>query len=294
MDQDGKRVGELGFAMPTRQWLEQRNVGLGRGILVVFLGVLTGESALSAQDLAHPETQPSLATLQRQIDELKQGQQLILKKLEEIKKSMPEEPLRSETLARQELPKLVSLNVHGEPFRGDRRARIAMVEYSDFDCSFCAKYAKDVYPRIDQDYVKPGKIRYFFRDLPPPGQTNALLKARTARCAGEQDKFWEVHDLLFTEPSVPVDQKLALQGPALGLDLDKLNQCLASGRYTENIERSASGAARLGIRGTPAFVIGTLSEDGDFLRSTNILVGGENYNELKSVLDNLLTAPTGH
>ena len=279
--------------MPIYQWL-QFNPGFGRTALAGFLVVFFWKCPVRAADTPKSDTQPSIIDLQRQIEELKQGQQLILKELEEIKRSLPERPHRAETLARPELPKLVSLNVHGEAFRGDGKARIAMVEYSDFDCSFCAKYAKDIFPHIDQDYVKPGKIKYFFRDLPAPGETNALYKARAARCAGEQDRFWEVHDLLFTEPSAPVDQKLSLQGQALGLDLEKLNQCLVSGKYTENIERSASGAARLGIHGTPAFVIGTLSDDGDFLRSTNILVGGENYNTLKSVLDNLLTAPTNH
>jgi protein-disulfide isomerase len=258
-------------------------------IVLGFIGVIGG-SAVRAQDSQKPDAEPSPATLQQQIDELRKNQEAILKELGEIKRSLGQKATRNDVLAKPELPRLVSLNVHGERFRGDGKARIAMVEYSDFDCSFCAKYAKEIYPHIDRDYIQSGKIKYFFRDLPPPGETNALLKARTARCAGEQDKFWELHDLLFTEPAAPLDEKLSLQAQALGLDLEKLNQCLASGRYVENIERSASGARQLGIHGTPAFVVGTLSEDGDFLRSTNILVGGENYTALKSVLDHLLAA----
>jgi protein-disulfide isomerase len=258
---------------------------------VIVLGVWIGGSVLPAQDSSHPHGEPSLAGIQRQIDELRSGQELILKELKEIKMLLSQRPGRTDVLARPEFPKVVSLNVHGEPFRGEDQAKVAVIEYSDFDCSFCAKYVKEVFPQLDQDYIKAGKIRYFFRDLPPPGHTNAIIKARTARCAGEQNKFWEVHDILFAEPSVPADEKLSLQAQALGLDMDKLNQCLASGRYVDNIQRSASGASELGIRGTPAFIIGTLSEDGDFLRSTNILVGGENYNALKSVLDNLLNPP---
>jgi len=165
---------------------------------------------------------------------------------------------------------------------------VGMVEYSDFDCSFCAKYANDIYPQIDNEYIQTGKIRYFFRDLPPPGDTNALFKARLARCAGEQGKLWEMHALLFKTPATPVEQNVVAQGQALGLDMQKLNECLSSGKYEENIQRSASSAARLGIVGTPAFLLGTVSEDGDFLRATNVLVGAESYTTLKSILDNLL------
>lgn len=279
--------------MPKSQYLNASRLRSGSIGLALFLSSLLCDAPLTAQDTSQPEAQPSLAELQRQIDQLRKGQERILKELEEIKKSLPEKAARMDTPARPELPKLVSLNMHGEPFRGDPGARIALVEYSDFDCSFCAKYVRDVYPRIDHDYIKPGKIRYFFRDLPAPGDTNALFKARAARCAGEQDKFWEVHDLLFSEPSVPLEQKLSLQAQGLGLDQERLSQCLASERYVEAIQRSASGAARLGIHGTPAFIIGTLSPDGDFLRSTNVLVGGENYAALKSVLDNLLATRTG-
>jgi len=271
-----------------------QDVKRGFATLAVMLLVSVGGVRLRAQDATKPEPETSLASLQHQIDQLRSGQELILKELAEIRKSLPEKAARTDVTARPELPRLVSLNVHGEPYRGDNKARIAIVEYSDFDCSFCAKYAKDIYPQIDLNFIRPGKIKYFFRDLPSPGETNALLKARTARCAGEQDNFWQVHDLLFTEPTVPIVQKLSSQAQALGLDLDKLNQCLASGRYAENIERSASGARQLGIRGTPAFVIGTLSAEGDFLRSTNILIGGENYGALKSVLDTLLGGRPGH
>lgn len=276
------------FCWPNVYWQ------LGRKALALVLALSAWELCAPGQEGPKPAPQPSLERLQREIEELQQGQQSILKQLEEIKKTLAEKPVRSDALVRPDLTKLVSLNVHGEPFRGDAKARIAMVEYSDFDCSYCAKYMKEVFRQVERDYIRPGKIRYFFRDLPAPGDTNALLKARIARCAGEQDKFWEVHDLLFAEPSMPIEQKLTMQGHGLGLDLDKLNQCVASGRYTENIERSAAGATRLGIRGTPAFVIGALSEDGDFLRSTNVLVGGENYDSIKSVLDILLTAPAPH
>jgi protein-disulfide isomerase len=166
------------------------------------------------------------------------------------------------------------------------------MEYSDFDCSFCAKYATEIYPLIDENYIKPGKVKYFFRDMPSPEHPNALFKARLARCAGEQGKFWEMHDRLFANPSAVDGQEFAPHAQGLGLDAEKLRRSLASDRYTENIRNSTVGAARMGIRGTPAFLIGTLTADGDFLRTTNVFLGAESYPAIKSILDELLTPPT--
>jgi protein-disulfide isomerase len=254
--------------------------------LCLLIGRLTSFAPGAAT--TQPDSQTPLIDIQRQLDELKQGQQSILKELEEIKKSLATKPVRSDSLVRPQVPPVVSLNIHGEPFRGDAGANIGMMEYSDFDCSFCAKYASEIFPQIDHEYIQSSKIRYYFRDLPRPGDTNALLKARLARCAGEQGKFWEMHDLLFKAPSSPVEQNLDAQGQALGLDLEKLRDCLASGKYEENVLKSTASAARLGIVGTPAFLLGTLSEDGDFLVATNVLVGAESFSSLKSILDHLL------
>jgi len=261
-------------------------------ILVIALFVLILEFVCAAQNSSKAEPQPSLASLQRQLDELKQSQQLILKEMDEIKKALHEKSARTDALVRPQIPPVVSVNIHGEPFRGANNATIGMIEYSDFDCSFCAKYAKEIYPKIEHEYIETGKIKYFFRDLPAPGDTNALLKARLARCAGEQGKFWEMHDFLFTTPSMVLEQNVEPQAQALGLDAQKLNECFSSDRYEQNIQRSASSAAHWGIVGTPAFLLGTLSNDSDFLRATNVLVGAESYTSLKSILDNLLGAST--
>jgi protein-disulfide isomerase len=248
---------------------------------------------LFAEDDKKPEPQAVPPSLQQQIDELKKGQEGLLKEVEEIKQLLQQRPGRAEFAAKTAAPTVSSVNVHGEPFRGDQAARVAIMEFSDFDCSFCGKYARETYPRLDQDYVKPGKVRYFFRDLPGPGETNAFVKARAARCAGDQAKFWEMHDLLFATQAAPAGD-LAPLGQTLGLDLARFNECLASEKYAENIERSVAGARRMGIMGTPAFIIGILTEDGNFIRVTKLLVGAQTYDDLKSVLDELLTNPAKH
>lgn len=248
-------------------------------------------ASLLAQENKELAGQKAATSIQQQIDDLKEGQQRMLKELAEIKKLLQDRTNRVEG-AKPATPNAISLNVHGEPFKGGNRARVAIVEYSDFDCSFCAKYATEIYPLIDENYVKAGKIKYFFRDLPEPAQTNALVKACVARCAGEQGKFWEMHDLLFAAQSAPAGQDPKSYAQALGLDIGKFSECLSSGRYSDSIRRSAAGAGRTGIFGTPAFLIGTLTEDGDFMRTTKFFHGAESYAAFKSILDELLTAPT--
>ena len=259
------------------------------GFLGLTACLLTGASRSGAQQSQGAVQQPPGASLQRQIDELKEGQQRLLQEVQEIKKLLQERANRTNTSNQPVVPNITSANVRGEPFRGTNTATVAMIEYSDFDCSFCGRYARDIFPKIDQDYVKAGKVRYFFRDLPEPNETNAWFKARAARCAGDQGKFWEMHDLLFAAQSAS-GKDLEDFAQTLSLDSQRFNECLVSEKYLENIQRSADGAKRLGLFGTPAFLIGIVTKDGDFVRVRRVLVGAESYNAIKSVLDEMLAS----
>ena len=241
-------------------------------------------------DAEEPQKSPAeapSASVQQQLDELREGQQRLLREVEEIKKLVQEKSARIDAGSKPAAPKISSVNVFGEPFRGTNTAKVALIEYSDFDCSFCGRYARNIFSKIDADYVRPGKVRYFFRDLPEPNQTNAWLKARAARCAGDQGKFWEMHDRLFAAQETS-GQQLGALAQTLGLDTDQFNQCLSSEKYLENIQLSAAGARRMGLFGTPAFLLGTISEDGGFVSVKKVLVGVEKYETLKTALDELL------
>ena len=266
-----------------------------RNSLVRFtpvLACLLVTTSLSAQKARRPQAAPGSGSLQNQIDALKQGQQRIEQELQEIKALLQARPGRGETPAATMPPPMVSLNVHGEPFRGSALAKVAILEYSDFDCTYCARYAKEIYPLIDHAYIQAGKVKYFFRDLPNPEHLNAMFKARLARCAGEQGRFWEAHDRLFQDQK-PFDAPgMATFIQAVGLDAAPFQACIASDRYTEAIERSAGLANSLRINGTPAFLIGILSDDGSVIRASKIFLGAESFDAFRKVLDDLL-APAG-
>lgn len=251
---------------------------------VAFVTVL---AVLLAIPHAYADETNNAKSLQQQIDELRQGQEQILKQLSEIRQALRQ---REHTNAP---PSFLSVNVHGEPFRGDAKARVAILEYSDFDCGYCGQYAAEIFPQLNTNYIATGKIKYFFRDMPSPEHPNAMFKAKLARCAGEQGKLWEMHDYLFAHQQPLSGANLENVAKAVGVDAEKLGACVASEKYKPLVERSLMTADRLHIQGTPAFIIGTLSDDGSFLKSPQVVVGAQDYAFFQNKLDELLhsTAP---
>jgi protein-disulfide isomerase len=279
-------LAELAAASPLRcpVWAGFRSIVAA----LLILCVMTSSGLAWAQtDSSSNQPAPSV---QEQLDALKKGQERILQELEALKALIQHTPARSEMAARPSATNLIILNVHGEPFRGSSNAPIAIVEYSDFNCPFCRKYAHDIFPRIDEKLIKTGKIKYFFRDLPEPGDAKSFLLARAARCAGEQQRFWEMHARLFATEDKTEREDVDFQARAIGLDLDRFNACMSSGRYAAAIRRSVLTARRAGINGTPGFVIGTLSDDGDVVRASQVLVGAEDYETFEKIVAELPSA----
>jgi protein-disulfide isomerase len=230
--------------------------------------------------------EPKPKSVQEQIDDLRKGQQQISKQLEEIRTLLKEQHAALD--AKHSAPSFLSIDVHGEPFLGDAKARIAVLEYSDFDCGFCAEFATQIFPQINTNYVKTGKVKFFFRDMPSPEHSNAMMKADIARCAGEQGKFWAMHEYLFAHQQPLSETTAEKLAQAVGADTAKLSACLAADKYTPIIQRSLASAERLQINGTPAFIIGTLSEDGAFLKAPRVVLGTQSYEFFQKTLDELL------
>jgi protein-disulfide isomerase len=245
-------------------------------------------SGLGAQPHSDPQKKRAETSLQAQIDSLREGQEKLQRELEGLRALLQERAGRMDAPVAARTQEPITLNVFGEPFKGSAAARVAILEFSDFDCSFCAQYATEIFPLIDHAYIQAGQVKYFFRDLPGPEHLNALFKARVARCAGEQDQFWAAHDRLFRDQRPFDGPGLTAFSEALGLDRERFNACITSDRYLEAIQRSAMGASRMRINGTPAFLIGTLSEDGTVLKTVKVFLGAESFQAFRTVLDDLL------
>jgi len=139
---------------------------------------------------------------------------------------------------------------------GSGAAPLTMVEFTDYQCPYCRRFQAEVWPRLKREYVDTGKLRFIVRDLPLPFHAGAKPAAEAAHCAGEQGKFWPMHDALLATGADLSAKGIEHRAGALGLDVGRFDACVAGGKYAAAIERNAAQAHALGLRGTPAFVIG--------------------------------------
>jgi protein-disulfide isomerase len=181
------------------------------------------------------------------------------------------------------------LSVGNQNFRGDGNAPVAIIEYADFECPYCGEYEREVYPQLSRDYIETGKVKYFYRDMPLPIHSHSMIAARAARCAGEQGKFWEMHDSLFAKQNAIRDVDMPGRAQELGLDGRKFSECLSSDRYTDELKRSANEAQKMGVDGTPGFFIGTAGPDGK-VTNLKMILGMRPYEAFKSAIDDTLAA----
>jgi protein-disulfide isomerase len=226
--------------------------------------------------------------LKKSIDSLNDTQKAILKELRDVKT----------LLANQQAPRPAAdavptapISVTGEPFKGAANAKVALIEFSDFQCPFCGKYDKETYPQIVKDYVDTGKIKYVWRDYPLDFHQNAAKAAEAAHCAGEQGRFWEMHDRLFANQQSIAAEDLPKHAEALQLNASLFQQCLDSGRFAADIKKDITDASNAGVSGTPTFFIGIVQPNGS-VKAVKKLVGTKPYATFKDAIDPLLASPS--
>ena len=188
------------------------------------------------------------------------------------------------------VPVDVVINLAKAPIRGNESARVTLVEVSDFQCPFCARYSMQTSGQIVRSYVQPGKIRYAFVHLPVPSHRDAFKAAEASMCAGDQGKFWEMRDRLFANQTALARPRLPESAAAIGLRVDTFNSCLDSGRHAPQVQADAAVANRLGVRGTPTFFIGTIDPKTRSFKGTHRIVGSKNFTVFQSALDAALTS----
>jgi protein-disulfide isomerase len=158
-------------------------------------------------------------------------------------------------------PYRVTLNNEGAPAMGPANAAVTLVEFSDFQCPFCGRFAPTL-KQIEQNFGD--RVRIVYRQYPIPNlHPNAMKAAEASLCANDQGKFWEMHDLMFQEQKQLAVRELKAKAGRLGLDQKKFDSCLDSGRYTEQVQEDMKAGSRVGVTGTPAlFVNGVRVEGG--------------------------------
>jgi protein-disulfide isomerase len=187
---------------------------------------------------------------------------------------------RSKILVHLPPPPVVRVDVStdGAPSRGAADAPVKLVEFSDFHCPFC-KRAQGTLQELLKRY--PGKLSLVYRDFPLDQlHPQARRAAEAARCANDQGKFWEYHDLLFEQPPQATSESLQQHAAHIGLDIAVFDRCLSSRAHSDAVQRDIDEGTRLGITGTPAFFI-----------NGRRLVGAQPLDAFTRVIDEELARP---
>lgn len=146
----------------------------------------------------------------------------------------------------------ISIRQGSSPSMGPANAPVVVFEFSDYQCPTCRSIHKT---SVDLRNKYEGKIRWVFKDFPLAQHQESLMMAQAARCAGEQSKFWEYQDFLYSSTEHPDTATLEGYAQKLNLGMDQFTECLESGKYKDLIEREKEQAKNEGISRTPTFII---------------------------------------
>jgi protein-disulfide isomerase len=243
--------------------------------------VLLEASAVGAQ------SSDELAALRRQLDALKAGQEAVLKELQEIRTLL--RPRQAAAPAPE--PRDIVLALDGAPAKGDPRAKLILVDFTDYQCPFCARHVRDTMPQIQRDFIDTGKLRYVTRDFPLESiHPQAFKAAEAAHCAGDQRAFWPMYERLFANQRALGPSDLAAHAQALNLDAALFQGCLTAGKYAASVRQSLTDGQKAGVTGTPAFFMGTVQPDGKTVKVARVLKGAQPYATFKEAIEGLLAA----
>ena len=170
--------------------------------------------------------------------------------------------------------------------RGDQRAPVTLLEYSDYTCGYCEKFFDETWPLLYSDYIQTGKVRLIYRDFPRAISGPSVDTAMAARCAGEQGQYWSMHDRLFASHRKFSRDQLQKQAEDLRLNIQQFNECFQEERYMEAIYQDRMEGGSIGVRGTPHFILFLTHnpEAGPFL----VIPGAFPYTTFQEQIEHLL------
>ena len=199
-------------------------------------------------------------------------------------------PVLAETPQKQtEITKIQSLSVftdNASPILGNPNAPITMVEFGDYQCTFCSKFFHETENSIITNYIKTGKVKILFKDYIILGQ-DSINAANAAHCANDQKLFWEYHSMLYNnwagENTGWADlAHLHEFANTLGLDMDVFSTCMSDLKWNELVNLSSKDGQKLGVSGTPTFFV--IDQNNDVIK----IVGAQHYDIFKQIFDSVL------
>lgn len=187
------------------------------------------------------------------------------------------------------------VNIDDDAYLGDKsKAKIAIVEFSDYECPYCQRHFKETNQKLIDEYVNTGKAILVFRDFPlsfhDPKATREAIAAECVGDLGGNEAYFKFHDLVFTNtPTNGVgleDSVLAGYATQAGVSADKFNACLTSEKFKDEVAEDLADGQKAGVQGTPGFIVGTLDKDGNV--KGKLIAGAYPFDSFKQIIEEYL------
>ncbi len=165
------------------------------------------------------------------------------------------------------------------PVKGNKDAKVTVIEFADFRCPFCEQFFSQVEPQLIKDYVDTGKVKFAFRSFAFLGPAS-ILASNAAECANDQNKFWDFYDYMYknqppeSDTSMYTNDKLTSIAGDLGMNTDQFSSCITSTKFDKNVSGDLADGQKAGVSGTPTFFVNGLA-----------LVGAQPYTAFKTAID---------
>lgn len=182
------------------------------------------------------------------------------------------------------------VSIEGAVLRGNRSAKVALIEFSEFQCPFCARSARDLLPELERRYLRSGKVVLAWRHYPLAIHQHAQKAAEAAECAGREGKFWEFHDWAFANQNALGVENLRVAAKTLGLGPSGFQACL-DGETAAKVKADIDFGKALFVDGTPTWFVGIVQPDGR-VRVTERLDGARPLGDFERVINKLLASST--
>ena len=174
----------------------------------------------------------------------------------------------------------------GSTILGNPDAKITVVEFGDYQCTFCYKFHNDVMKKINERYVKSGDVNFVYKDFPLNGKSS-ILASEASYCAQQQDRFWAYHDMLYEnwggENTGWITQEaLSDFAKKIGLNLEKFNSCMKNSEFRQKVINNELFAKEININATPSFLI---FNDNEVYR----IIGAQSFEQFELAFQELKT-----
>src|SRR5881397_841493 len=249
----------------------------------VFPALMILALASSAWAQAPPDTPRDLTAIKADLERIKADLEAVKSQLGQVLRLLSQRPVQGGGAPSGP----VRTRVADAPMLGRADAPVTLVEFSDYQCPFCQRFFATTLSAIEKQYIDTGKVRYVFRDFPlDQMHPQARKAAEAAHCAGEQGKYWEMHEVLFQNQRALAPPQLAEHARTVGVDGSKFDECLSSGRHGTRVDRGLADGAVVGVQGTPTFVVGKTTP-GDFVEGT-LIRGAQPLETFRRIIDQTL------